>query len=306
MKAAVSLNIIKGIHTFIWLVFVMIISFVSWSGISGNINLYSWLAVTAVLIEGLVLVISKGRCPLTVLAAKYSNSSKENFDIFLPLWLAKYNKQIFGTVFACSFILVLLHYSYPRLILIYIVVFILSIFFILAVIAIPATLSLRPGVRQDVPLMDINEAARLVKHSGKYGWELAGYATLLVHKRMMYSRRNSFDGFKKAFRRGYGYCQQQAFALQYILRQAGVDAWVVHSLKNKFPTGAIGSHAWVRVRFENMTRNYCAVFPDSVTGEATFIILGKVHNYTPLFRFFSGWGSIGINAIRYYKTGKDF
>ena len=28
---------------------------------------------------------------------KYLNSTKENFDIYLPNWLAKYNKQIYIT-----------------------------------------------------------------------------------------------------------------------------------------------------------------------------------------------------------------
>ena len=34
------------------------------------------------------------RCPLTDVAARYTTDRAENFDIHLPLWLAKYNKII--------------------------------------------------------------------------------------------------------------------------------------------------------------------------------------------------------------------
>jgi len=37
--------------------------------------------------------------PLTLIAGNYSNSQKDNFDIFLPNWLAKHNKLIFTTIF---------------------------------------------------------------------------------------------------------------------------------------------------------------------------------------------------------------
>jgi hypothetical protein len=46
-------------------------------------------------------------CPLTVIARKYSDSQQDNFDIFLPNWLAKYNKLIFTSIFILGVILVL-------------------------------------------------------------------------------------------------------------------------------------------------------------------------------------------------------
>ena len=44
-------------------------------------------------------------CPLNLLARKYSNSKKDNFDIYLPSWLAKYTKSIYTTIFAIIFII---------------------------------------------------------------------------------------------------------------------------------------------------------------------------------------------------------
>jgi hypothetical protein len=107
MNAATKLFLIKTVHTLIWLIFVALISFVCWSGITSVISFYSWLAVAAVAAEGIVLMIFKGKCPLTLLARKYSGSSKENFDIFLPNWLAKYNKLIFGILFSIGLMLML-------------------------------------------------------------------------------------------------------------------------------------------------------------------------------------------------------
>ena len=99
---------IKLIHSLIWVVFVSIILYILWSGITGKINIYSWLAVFAIFGEGAVLVIFKGQCPLTITARKYSDSSKSNFDIFLPEWLAKYNKQIFGALFGIGLLMIII------------------------------------------------------------------------------------------------------------------------------------------------------------------------------------------------------
>jgi hypothetical protein len=67
------------------------------------------LAAAAVMVEGLVLVVNRGRCPLTDVAARYTDNRAPNFDIYLPVWVAKNNKQIFtplyliGVAVAASF-----------------------------------------------------------------------------------------------------------------------------------------------------------------------------------------------------------
>jgi hypothetical protein len=47
------------------------------------------------------------RCPLTDVAARYTDERADNFDIYLPLWLARYNKQIFGPLFAAGLLFTL-------------------------------------------------------------------------------------------------------------------------------------------------------------------------------------------------------
>ena len=52
-----------------------------------------------VLVECLLLAVNGGRCPITDLAGRYTDDRVENFDIYLPLWLARWNKEIFGSLF---------------------------------------------------------------------------------------------------------------------------------------------------------------------------------------------------------------
>ena len=102
-----KLTIIKTIHTLIWAVFVSIIGYVLWSGLTGNITVYSWLAAGTVILEGGTLALFKGKCPLTVIAERYTKPVNDNFDIYLPNWLARYNKLIFTTIYCAGLALML-------------------------------------------------------------------------------------------------------------------------------------------------------------------------------------------------------
>ncbi|MEQ6120757.1 hypothetical protein [Reichenbachiella sp. MALMAid0571] len=102
-----KLQIIKGVHTIIWFFFVAVIFYVVYSGLVDKVNIITWICIAAVLAEGLVLLLFKMFCPLTVLARKYSSSEKANFDIYLPLWLARHNKLIFTAIFMIGLLLVL-------------------------------------------------------------------------------------------------------------------------------------------------------------------------------------------------------
>jgi len=62
-------------------------------------NIQLWI-IAAVFAEGVVLLINKGRCPLTPWAERHTDDRRPNFDIYLPVWLAKWNKWIFTLLFA--------------------------------------------------------------------------------------------------------------------------------------------------------------------------------------------------------------
>jgi len=78
-----------------------------YSGISNKVNVLTWWAIFIVFLEGIVLAAFNMTCPLTLLARKYTSSTKDNFDIYLPLLLARYNKQIFTPIFVLGLIAVL-------------------------------------------------------------------------------------------------------------------------------------------------------------------------------------------------------
>ncbi len=107
MNQAEKLLAIKLVHTLIWVFFVVVIGYILYSGITDTVSTYTWIGIALVFGEGLVLLLFRMYCPLTVLARNYSDSQKDNFDIFLPNWLAKYNKLIFTSIFAVGLLLVL-------------------------------------------------------------------------------------------------------------------------------------------------------------------------------------------------------
>jgi hypothetical protein len=108
MNQTNKLIAIKLIHTLIWVLFVAVIFYILYSGIANKINSFTWIGIGLIILEGIVLLVFKMFCPLTLIARKYSNSEKDNFDIFLPNWLAKYNKLIFTTIYAIGLVIVLI------------------------------------------------------------------------------------------------------------------------------------------------------------------------------------------------------
>ena len=103
MKAETALNFVKFVHTLAWAFFVACIVLLPVAAHQGNFQLVAWL-IGAVLFEIAILMLNKWACPLTAIAARYNSDRSANFDIFLPLWVAKYNKQIFGPLFVVGLI----------------------------------------------------------------------------------------------------------------------------------------------------------------------------------------------------------
>jgi hypothetical protein len=56
-----------------------------------KIDKWIWIGLGLFLLEGIVLLVFKMKCPLTVVARRYSDSTKENFDIYLPGWRSTIN-----------------------------------------------------------------------------------------------------------------------------------------------------------------------------------------------------------------------
>jgi hypothetical protein len=102
-NAARRLHAIKATHTCAWGIFAGCIVAFPVLAARGQFGLASIL-VAIVCAEVLVLAVNGMRCPLTAVAARYTSDRADNFDIYLPLWLARYNKRVFGSLFVAGLI----------------------------------------------------------------------------------------------------------------------------------------------------------------------------------------------------------
>ncbi len=108
--AAFTLSAIKIAHTIVWGFFVAFIFAICVFAWAGKLACAA-LAIGIVSIEVIVLVVNHFRCPLTPIAARYTQDRRANFDIYLPEWLALRTKAIFGNLYAGGIILTLARWA---------------------------------------------------------------------------------------------------------------------------------------------------------------------------------------------------
>jgi hypothetical protein len=96
-------------HTVVWAFFVATILAIPLLAARSQLGLAA-LCAAIVACEVGVLVRNRMQCPLTGIAAQYTDDRRPNFDIYLPEWLARYNKQIFGTLYALAVLFLLVRW----------------------------------------------------------------------------------------------------------------------------------------------------------------------------------------------------
>lgn len=98
-----ALILVKIVHTVVWAFFVGCIIAIPIAAWWGNYAGAVWLAVI-VMGEVLILLANGWRCPLTILASRFTEERHDNFDIYLPLCLARNNKLIFGVLYVSGMV----------------------------------------------------------------------------------------------------------------------------------------------------------------------------------------------------------
>jgi hypothetical protein len=98
MNSKTKLTITKLVHTLVWLFFNIVIFYMFYAVVVNRLDNRLWLGYGLFLLEGFVLFIFKCSCPITLIARKYSISRKDNFDIYLPNWLAKHTIVIYSSL----------------------------------------------------------------------------------------------------------------------------------------------------------------------------------------------------------------
>jgi hypothetical protein len=103
MEPGSKLLVIKVIHTLVWAVFAGSIIAIPACASVVSVKM-AWGLIGFVFLEVAVLLANRMRCPLTDVAGRYSVDRQDNFDIYLPLWLARNNKQVFGALYLAGIV----------------------------------------------------------------------------------------------------------------------------------------------------------------------------------------------------------
>jgi hypothetical protein len=102
MGAALPTRPLTGIklaHTGIWAVLAAAVVVATACALLGWTRPAS-LASAMVWVEVAVLAANRWKCPLTSVAERLTDERGDTFDIYLPAWLSRNNKLIFGGLFA--------------------------------------------------------------------------------------------------------------------------------------------------------------------------------------------------------------
>ena len=106
IKSNEKLFTLKISHTVIWAIFVFMIGYILYTGIRNIVDWFTYLCIAVVFVEGIVLLIFKWKCPMTIIARRHTDNQEINFDIFLPKIIAKHNKTIFTSLYVIGIIIV--------------------------------------------------------------------------------------------------------------------------------------------------------------------------------------------------------
>jgi len=110
MSPASALRFVKLAHTLIWAFFagcIVAIPVAAW------VQRFDWAVflIAVVLVEVFIILTNRWRCPLTDVAARYTPDRRDNFDIYLPLWLARHNKTIFSALYVAGLLFTLARWA---------------------------------------------------------------------------------------------------------------------------------------------------------------------------------------------------
>jgi hypothetical protein len=98
MENETKLTLIKIIHTAIWIFFNFVIFYMLYAAIANKLDIWLWIGYGFVCLEGITILTFRFACPLTLIARNYSNSTQDNFAIYLPNWLSKYTFLIYTSI----------------------------------------------------------------------------------------------------------------------------------------------------------------------------------------------------------------
>lgn len=103
-RPGTTLHAINALHTAAWAVFASAIVALPEAAWRDAFHVAAGM-IGLVCIELAILAVNRGRCPLTAVAARHTADRRPNFDIYLPVWLARWNTAIFGALLVAGLVL---------------------------------------------------------------------------------------------------------------------------------------------------------------------------------------------------------
>jgi len=104
MDRSTKLVVIKLVHTAVWLVMAVATGVVVQRSLTDDFDVMFWIAAGLLCAETLVFVVGGGRCPLSGIAARYTDPGDERPDLYLPPWLARNNVRVFVVLFVLTLV----------------------------------------------------------------------------------------------------------------------------------------------------------------------------------------------------------
>lgn len=98
--------LVRTLHGIITAFFLTCIGYIYYAGITNQVTLLTYLAIGAIILEGVVVSLNNGNCPLGPLHHRYGDE-KAFFELFLSKPAAKRAVPVLGLVAAIGILLVI-------------------------------------------------------------------------------------------------------------------------------------------------------------------------------------------------------
>lgn len=97
-----SIKLVKVVHTVAFYMMSAVLLMMVYEVVVDRITWITWNAAGLFLAEGIVLLLNRGRCPMTSMAEDLGASSGQITDLFLPKWFADQIFKVYGVLFVAS------------------------------------------------------------------------------------------------------------------------------------------------------------------------------------------------------------
>jgi hypothetical protein len=105
-----KLFLIKFVHSVIFWWQALCLAYLLFVCITGIFSIFVLLAIISILINGVLLLLNKGRCPFTTLAEKQGAQSGSITDLFLPDCIARNIFRVSFPFFILEIIVLVIRY----------------------------------------------------------------------------------------------------------------------------------------------------------------------------------------------------